>query len=102
MSDLNEMWQELEQYQPYARRHGFGDVWRRMTTERTVDAACFAAYAVAWSAHVLAHIPAAQMAKSAAFLAATALEATAQEKDAAEWSRQAIEKIRKAIELENK
>lgn len=47
MTDLNEMWTELERYQPYAERHGFGDAWLRMTTERTEEAACAATYAAA-------------------------------------------------------
>lgn len=46
MTDLDEMWRELERYQPYAEKHGFGDAWKRMTTERTQDAA-FAASAAA-------------------------------------------------------
>ena len=36
---MNEMWTALERYQPYAERHGFGAEWRRMTTERTEEAA---------------------------------------------------------------
>ena len=36
---MTEMWGALEKYQPYAGRHGFGEVWRRMCEERTEDAA---------------------------------------------------------------
>ena len=49
MSDLNEMWTALEQYQPHADAAGHGASWRRMTTERT-PAAAYAARAAMWSA----------------------------------------------------
>lgn len=39
---MNEMWTALEQYQPYAEKHGFGAEWKRMTTERTEEAAYYA------------------------------------------------------------
>ena len=39
MTDLNEMWAALEQYQPYADKAGHGESWKRMTTERTSEAA---------------------------------------------------------------
>ena len=42
---MNDMWEALEKYQPYAERHGFGPQWRQMTTERTADAAWAAAVA---------------------------------------------------------
>ena len=45
---MNDMWTALERYQPFADRHGFGAEWRRMTTERTPDAAKAAA---AWAAY---------------------------------------------------
>lgn len=35
---MNEMWEALERYQPYADKHGFGAEWKRMTTERTKEA----------------------------------------------------------------
>ena len=50
MTDLNKMWQELERYQPYADRRGFGEAWLRMTTERTQDAAWAALAAAAEAA----------------------------------------------------
>ena len=37
--NMKEMWTALEQYQPCADAVGHGDSWKRMTTERTVDAA---------------------------------------------------------------
>lgn len=39
LDPMTEMWTALELYQPYAEKYGFGDAWRRMTTERTVEAA---------------------------------------------------------------
>lgn len=36
--NMKEMWNALEQYQPYADKAGNGESWKRMTTERTVDA----------------------------------------------------------------
>ena len=36
---LTEMWIALERYQPYADKDGHGDTWKRMTTERTAEAA---------------------------------------------------------------
>jgi hypothetical protein len=42
---MNKMWEALEQYQRFAERHEFGAAWKRMTTERTADAASAAAAA---------------------------------------------------------
>ena len=86
MTDLNEMWQELERYQPFAEKHGFGEAWKRMTTERTEDAA-----RVVWDA-----------AYSAACYAAARAAAEAAEAawDAADGAQQAIQHISKAIEQE--
>ena len=53
MSDLTEMWAALERYQPYADKDGHGASWKRMTTERTAEAAKSAADAAwedAWNA----------------------------------------------------
>ena len=47
---MTNMWEALERYQPYADRHGFGAEWRRMTTERTPEAAWAAARAAAAAA----------------------------------------------------
>jgi hypothetical protein len=58
---MNEMWEALERYQPYADKHGFGPQWLKMTTERTAEAAraawaaavaraTWAAEAAAWAA----------------------------------------------------
>lgn len=81
MSDLTEMWTELEKYQPYADEHGFGAEWRRMCEERTEEAAWAAASAAAYS-----------MAWAAASQVARMLEC----------KELAIRNIRKAIEQENK
>ena len=75
MSDLNEMWIELERYQPFAEKHGFGDKWLRMTTERTKEAANAA------------------MKAEAAYAARAAAEAVA-------WAQHEIDCIRRAIEQE--
>ena len=80
---MSEMWEALERYQPFAERHGFGDAWRRMTTERTADAAKGAAEA-AWATPGAAR--SAWAARAAA--ARVAYEATA------------IERINEAIALE--
>lgn len=45
MTDANEMWAVLEQYQPYADKAGYGESWKRMTIERTSEAAHQAATA---------------------------------------------------------
>lgn len=37
--NFDAMWEALEKYQPYAEKHGFGEAWLRMTTERTPEAA---------------------------------------------------------------
>ena len=39
MTDLTEMWAALEAYQPRADKAGHGESWKRMTTERTSEAA---------------------------------------------------------------
>ena len=43
MTNLDEMWAELERYQSYADRKGFGPAWRRMCEKRTA-AAAYAAF----------------------------------------------------------
>ena len=86
MTDLNEMWQELERYQPFADKRGFGETWKRMTTERTKKAAW-----AAWAA-------AASSARAAAEWAANA--ASPEWGFPAEWAQRAIGKIRDAIEQE--
>lgn len=99
---LAEMWQELERYQPFADRRGFGEVWRQMTSERTVDAAA----AVVWEkvhdedavdSVTRWHV----MAVSAADAASWAVMATGHDTEkATRWSQLAIENVRNAIELE--
>ena len=74
MSDLNKMWAALEQYQPYADKAGHGRSWRRMTKERTSEAASAAWSKAAAAAHLTrskARIRAAWYAASAAGAAAT-------------------------------
>lgn len=44
--DLNAMWAALARYQPYADQDGHGDSWRRMCSERTIDAVDAAIWAV--------------------------------------------------------
>lgn len=84
MTDLNEMWEALAQYQPYADKRGFGDEWRRMTTKRTVSAAVVALDAAdaGWAKY------------SAAYALAAAEDASV------ECGQFAIENIREAIEQE--
>ena len=45
---LDEMWQRLEQHQPFAGRRGYGEAWAKMCRERTQDTAAGAAK-VAWT-----------------------------------------------------
>ena len=94
MTDLTEMWRELERYQPYADKRGFGEAWKRMTTERTPGAAA-AAGETAWAARHAAS-DAAWTAVAAAWAAGAAGDATW----AAAWAQLAIENIRAAIEQE--
>lgn len=107
VTDLNQMWAELERYQPYADKHGFGEAWLRMTTERTEDAADAAAArdvewclpsAVAWAPARGSAGAAADAASRAAYLAADAAADAAAH--AAKWAQRAIDRIRKAIEKE--
>ena len=84
MNSLEEMWQELERYQPYADKRGFGAEWKQMTTERTEEAARAATY-VAWSAGYAMNAAAGEAAARAAAA------------DAAWWSQLAIENIRETI-----
>ena len=70
MTDLTEMWAALESYQPYADKAGHGDTWRRMTTERTADAAKWAAEK-AWAAAAVRGAAWAKV-EDAAFVAARA------------------------------
>ena len=72
VTDLNQMWAELSRYQPYADKRGFGEAWKRMTTERTKEAAA----------------------------AAGETARAARDAEAAAWAQLAIENIRKAIEQE--
>lgn len=82
---MNDMWEALERYQPYADKHGFGPEWRRMTTERTAKAVDVAADVAAWTA--------ADAAWEAVKVARVAADAAAR----AAW---AIQHINKAIALE--
>jgi hypothetical protein len=49
---LDELWERLAQYQPFADAHGFGSEWARMLEERTQDTAWEAAYAAEQAADV--------------------------------------------------
>ena len=115
MTDLNKMWQELEQYQFHAERQGFGDAWLRMTTKRTKEAAQNAAY---WAAtRAAGKLLTANLAARAAFSAAMArslidfvegmagwhvADADEWTEKGVKWSQIAIENIRDAIEKEDK
>lgn len=84
---MTNMWEALERYQPFAERHGFGAEWRRMTTERTEEAA-----RAAWAAGVMRAAAAGVMRAAAA--AARAAEAEA-------WEARAIQHINEAIKRED-
>lgn len=83
MTDLTEMWAELEKYQPYAEKHGFGRVWKRMCVERTSKAA--------WSAWTSTEFRNRQKllseAAKAAWSAAAAASAAEDAEAIAEWRR---------------
>jgi hypothetical protein len=49
---LDEMWERLAQYQPFADARGFGSEWARMREERTQDTVWEAAYAAEQAAEV--------------------------------------------------
>jgi len=49
---LDEMWERLAQYQPFADARGFGSEWARMCEERTQDTVWEAAYAAEQAADV--------------------------------------------------
>lgn len=85
--NLEPMWEALEKYQPYAEKHGFGEEWLRMTTERTKEAAAKAEVA-AWRG-----------APGAALAAYTAAWATVHESEAGAYN--AIADINRAIKQEN-
>ena len=91
MSNLNEMWEALAQYQPYADRRGFGNEWRKMTTERTKKAAYIATDAAAGQAEDAA----AWAADSAGVAVCDAPKA--EENSSANWAQRAINFIREAI-----
>lgn len=94
MNDLTEMWRELERYQPFAERRGFGEAWLRMTTERTEEAATAAMFAsAAWYTEW-------DPSWDAEWDASTAAEFAAYAAETAEWAQLAVERIRDAIEQE--
>lgn len=62
MSTLNEMWDVMAAYQPYAESHGFGSVWAQMCAERTKESALEAEKAakqfwlVEWAARIVSSV----------------------------------------------
>jgi len=50
--DIENMWERLAQYQPFADAKGYGEAWARMCEERTQDAALAAANAARDAANV--------------------------------------------------
>ncbi|MFO0203511.1 MAG: hypothetical protein ACK528_10315 [Alphaproteobacteria bacterium] len=101
MSDLTEMWTALEQYQSRADANGHGESWKRMTTERTVDAVELAWFALtevagssAWSASWAAAAEAADAADDAVW-------AATEQAEAEQHATRAIEYINKAMETQS-
>ena len=88
MTDLNEMWAELERYQPYADKRGFGEAWKQMCQDRTGAAAVM----VPWAAGE--PVVAAYAATYAAYAA------YAPESVENRWAHRAIQHIREAIAQE--
>ena len=87
MTTLDQMWEKFEAHQPVADRLGYGEAWRRMCEERTVEAADAAADA-AWEVEDPADVAAA-----AAETAAAAVRSAAVAK---RWAERAIEFIEQA------
>ena len=48
---LEEMWQRLEQHQPFANQRDYGEAWTKMCTKRTKYSANFAARRAAHQGH---------------------------------------------------
>lgn len=92
MTDLNEMWEALAQYQPYAEKRGFGAEWRTMCKERTEKAARAAKEAAR------ARLP--QTAAEVAVAAHAAEMATVVPWVKQEWAEWAVSHIRDAISYE--
>lgn len=86
---VSEMWAALERYQPKADKAGHGELWKRMTTERTARAASAARVAAeaaeAWCAAAAAD------GASAAARAAAALAARCYAVEAIEYITEAME-----------
>lgn len=98
MSDLTEMWAALESYQPHADKVGHGESWKRMTTERTAEAAKSAADK-AWAAGVDADgatWAAARDAAAAAWAAEAAARAAAKLGSAYRFAQRTIDTIKEA------
>ena len=68
MNNLNEMWQALEKHQPIADQLGYGQEWKHLCVERTVDACRTAADAADVACYAAAR--ASRAARSAAWNAA--------------------------------
>lgn len=92
MTDLTKMWRELERYQPYADKRGFGDAWRKMCEHRAGKAP--------WSAPWIAVSAARSAGRAAAWAARDAAWAAGWAADDAAYAQVAVERIRKAIEQE--
>jgi hypothetical protein len=94
------MWDTLALIQPVADRRGYGDAWRRMTTDRTAESARAAAAAAAAAADAAAYAAAyaAAAADSAAYSAAySAADAAADSAAAAAAAADAAADARRAF-----
>lgn len=96
--NLDQMWEELARYQPYAEKRGFGPEWLRMTTDKTSKAALGAELAASDVE------TAEELAATAAWWAARAVRSMALNREARAvlFAESSIEHITRAIELENK
>jgi hypothetical protein len=93
MSDLNEMWARLEEYQPIADKRGYGNQWKQMCEKRTPEAAEKAEKAAEWCAAC-----ASDEAWAARAEAARAEAEAAEAEVAMEMAAYAINRINKAEE----
>ena len=94
MSDLDKMWAALEAYQPHADAAGHGESWKRMTTERTAEAAKSAADG-AWEDAWNAEFPMWEAAFLAAMFAARAVGSVEAEPE--RFAGLAIDRIKKVV-----
>jgi hypothetical protein len=99
MTDLNEMWARLEEYQPIADKRGYGTEWAKMCRERTPRAAKWVAKAAAATDAAAWAADAARAAKWAAKAATDAAWAASAARNAERAAKTAMKCINQAEEV---